>query len=87
MFEPFFTTKIEGMGLGPFHLSINCRSAWWPPMGVGAKSWARRLSFIAALSGNVTEELTSALGQTLLTHSALLRSMSAVPSIVLQNSR
>jgi hypothetical protein len=31
-------------------------------MGVGAQSWGCRLSFIAALIGNVTEELRSALG-------------------------
>ena len=31
-------------------------------MGVSTQNRGRRLSFIAALSGNVTEELTSALG-------------------------
>jgi hypothetical protein len=29
-------------------------------MRVSTQSWGRRLSFVAALSGNVTEELTSA---------------------------
>ena len=32
IFDPFYTTKRDGLG-GLRHQSINCRSAWGPPLG------------------------------------------------------